>query len=83
MTPGVQGDGLWRYQHVLGEFVAVPLCSSTLLLLGVSRLARDARLDARPRELGLKKNGHVVYRVSGPGEFQKLVFGVLDLPKQV
>ena len=49
-TPGVQGDGLWRYQHVLGEFVAVPLCSSTLLLLGVSRLARDARLDARPRE---------------------------------
>jgi len=49
-TPGVQGDGLWRYQHVLGEFVAVSLCSSTLLLLGVSRLARDARLDARPRE---------------------------------
>ena len=28
-TPGIQGDGVWRYQHVPGEFVAVPPGSST------------------------------------------------------
>eukprot|EP00964_Phaeocystis_antarctica_P051710 scaffold30186_cov70-Phaeocystis_antarctica.AAC.1 len=36
-TSEVQGDGLWRYQHVPGEFVAVPPCSTTLRLSGAGR----------------------------------------------
>lgn len=49
---GIDGKTVhWYFSStILGEFVAVPPCSSTLLLLGVSRLARDARLDARPRK---------------------------------
>ena len=48
VTPVVQGDECQCYKHVLDESVALPPCSGSLLLLGMNRLDRDARLDARP-----------------------------------